>query len=56
MVESHTCFECDAEFVVMPLEQNNDEAISYCPYCGAVMDPVEEEYFDEGDDSDLDMD
>jgi rRNA maturation endonuclease Nob1 len=33
MSNTHTCYECGAEFAVEP-EFDIDDAVSFCPYCG----------------------
>lgn len=49
-VDPQVCRMCDAEFAVDGY--NIDEEISFCPYCGSVIDSdhdddLEEEFFDE---------
>lgn len=47
--ETHTCFECDAEFIVHAT-YDTDNVVSFCPFCGSEMDT--EEYDDEEEDED----
>lgn len=34
----YTCYECNAEFFVFTVREEENEPISYCPYCGAETD------------------
>ena len=43
--KSHKCRMCEADFSVEGY--NNDEEISYCPYCGSVIDSELDSNFDE---------
>jgi len=43
--KSHSCRMCEADFSVEGY--NIDEEISYCPFCGSVIDPELDEDFDE---------
>jgi predicted nucleic acid-binding Zn ribbon protein len=36
----HECDSCAAEFRVV---SDTDEPVSYCPYCGAVVESTEED-------------
>lgn len=50
--QPHICFECDAEFVVhTPFD--NEEPVSFCPFCGSEVDPTEDELMDDDEQSDL---
>ena len=43
------CYECDTEFVVhTPYE--DDQAISFCPFCGCETEGVDTDLFDDPDD------
>ena len=45
-INPKTCRTCDSEFQVDGF--NIDEEITFCPYCGSVMnDDLDEEYYDD---------
>lgn len=46
--EPHICFECDAEFIVHT-PYDDDEQISFCPFCGSEME-LDEDIDDDEDD------
>jgi len=38
------CYNCDAEFKVQSLFDNeNEQAVSFCPFCGEELDSMNEE-------------
>lgn len=41
----YTCLECDSEFFVFTTREEDNDTVSFCPYCGAEM----EEEMDFGD-------
>lgn len=45
----HICFECDSEFVVHT-PYNDDQPISFCPFCGSEVE-LDEDESDEYDDN-----
>jgi rRNA maturation endonuclease Nob1 len=46
----HVCFECDSEFVVHT-PYNDDQPISFCPFCGSEVESEEDDDDDEYDDN-----
>jgi rRNA maturation endonuclease Nob1 len=38
----HICYNCEAEFVVHT-PYNNEDTVSFCPFCGSEVDPTEDE-------------
>ena len=46
----HICYECDSEFVVECVEENEMD-VSFCPYCGSELD-LDEDQDDMLDDED----
>jgi hypothetical protein len=47
--EAHFCYECDSEFIVTT-PYDNEQMISFCPFCGSEMDGIDEEFADEDED------
>lgn len=51
--DPHICFECDSEFIVHTPYQD-DQMISFCPFCGSEMETDLDNDLDEDDDEDED--
>ena len=41
------CFNCDAEFTVLPVSVDEDVPVSFCPYCGSDTNEEDEDTSDE---------